>query len=263
MIEEKKFPLPVALTIAGFDPSGAAGILADARTFAAFDCYPTAVITSITFQNPQGVSGSTHQDSKTVRAQLLPILISLPVACVKTGMLPTREIVLEVARTVREYKLNSLVVDPVMKSSSGYELMDAAAFAALRDELLPLAQLVTPNIPEAEKLIGSPIKNQEDMLEATESIRRMSISAVLLKGGHLEAGNELVDILNNDGKVTVYRGERISGGEFRGTGCTLASAIAASLAKGSSLEDSVDLARNFVFEKIKTAQTSGRHGVLF
>ncbi len=158
--------LPVALTIAGFDPSGAAGILADIRTFCDFDCIPTAAVTSLTFQNAGGVSGATHQSGKTVREQVNAIIGATTIAVAKTGMLPTREIVTEVARLFRETDLPAPVVDPVLRSTSGYELMEQDAIEPLLRELMPLARVITPNIPEAERLTGLRITNEAELLLA-------------------------------------------------------------------------------------------------
>jgi hydroxymethylpyrimidine/phosphomethylpyrimidine kinase len=254
MEQRSKFRVPVVLAIAGLDPSGGAGILADARTIAAFDCYPTAAITSITFQNSSGVYGSLHLDRDTLRGQVLPVLSEFPVASVKTGMLATREIVLEVAQIVREHKPYFLVVDPVMISTSGYALMDQTAVSELKSSLLPLAHLVTPNIPEAEKLVGFPITGEAEMSRAAEAIRRLGAQAVLIKGGHLKSAKAgVIDLLDDQGKVNVFRGEWIEGGEFRGTGCTLASAIASCLVKGVTLKESVRQARDFVASAIRAS----------
>jgi hydroxymethylpyrimidine/phosphomethylpyrimidine kinase len=248
--------VPVVLTIAGLDPSAGAGVLADARTIAAFSCYPTAVITSITFQNSEGVAGSVHQDPATVRGQLLPILEELPIACVKTGMLPTREVVMEVARIITAYEIQFLVVDPVMSSTSGYELMDQLAVDQLRSSLFPLATIITPNLPEAERLAGISIKDEAGMLEAAKTIRSLGVKAVLVKGGHLEKHDEVVDVLDNQGSVSILRGERVKGREFRGTGCALAAGISASLANGNSLEESIHQARDYVMKTMLRARNA-------
>src|SRR3954451_24816282 len=150
--------LPVALTIAGLDPSGGAGVIADVKTFTALGCFSTAAITSLTFQNTLGVFGAAHQTAETVRAQILPVVEDFRVAAAKTGMLPTREIILEVARLFREAALPAPVVDPVVRSTSGYDLIDDEALLALLAELVPLARLVTPNIPEAECIPGLKIE---------------------------------------------------------------------------------------------------------
>jgi hydroxymethylpyrimidine/phosphomethylpyrimidine kinase len=237
--------MPVALAIGGLDPSGGAGILADTQTFAAFDCHPTAVVTSITFQNSSGITGCAHQTAEAIRAQALPILTELKVASVKTGMLPLRETILAVVEMVKEHDLRCLVVDPVMRSTSGHDLMEADAIIDLRRNLFPLARLVTPNIPEAEELIGNAIRNEDQMIRAAGSIREMGARAVLIKGGHLEEGMELIDVLDDSGIVTTFHGERIAA-QLRGTGCRLASAIAAGLAHGRTMEHSVTQAREFV-----------------
>ena len=254
---------PIVMTIAGLDPSGAAGILADARTIIALGCYPVAVTTAITFQNAAGVSGFVAHDSDNLRGQLLPVFNGLKVSAVKTGMMPTREIVREVGRTLREYQIPAVVIDPVMKSSSGYPLMNDDALAELGDSLLPLASVVTPNVPEAERLVGFPIRDEEAMRRAAESIRALGVKAILIKGGHLDAASEIIDVLDDDDEVTVFRSERIRNGEFRGTGCALASAIAACLAQGHSLKASVGQAREFVLEAMNEGVRIGGKRILF
>ncbi|MEK6280535.1 MAG: bifunctional hydroxymethylpyrimidine kinase/phosphomethylpyrimidine kinase [Acidobacteriota bacterium] len=274
--ETLRHSLTRALTIAGFDPSGGAGVLADSRTFIALACRPSAVITSITYQNAEGVLGAIHQSAQAVRGQVLPLLNG-PFACAKTGMLPTSEVVIEVARLFRETKLPAPVVDPVMISSSGQRLMEEHALEALISELLPLARLLTPNIPEAERLASIEITSEAGMREAASAIRRMGARAVLIKGGHLrtrrqeqEAGagdetwlrnsidshdsvddsEEALDVLDNDGVVTVFRQRRVPNVDLHGTGCILSAAIAAGLGKGVTLEESVGLAKQFVLELI-------------
>jgi hydroxymethylpyrimidine kinase/phosphomethylpyrimidine kinase len=261
MVKPGEFNRPVALTIAGFDPSGGAGVLADARTIAAFNCFPTAVITSITFQNNERVFGCVHQDADTVRAQITPILLELPIACVKTGMLPTREIVVEVAEIIREHKLHTLVVDPVMKSTSGYHLLEDDAATALKEELLPAARVVTPNIPEAEALTGFSIRDESDMRRAADSLRRMGAQAVLLKGGHLQGASEAMDLLDDGGHVTLFRSEWIEGVDLHGSGCLLSAALAACLARGDTLKDSVQQAKDFVAAAMRGARTENEEHI--
>ena len=270
--------LPRALTIAGFDPSGGAGVLADARTFAAFGFQAVAVVTSLTFQNTARVFGAVHQTGETVSAQLKPLLEDDSIACTKTGMLPTRDVVLEVARLFRETDLPRPVVDPVIVSSSGHRLMEAAALKSLIEELLPLAQLITPNIPEAETLTGTTITSEADLRRAAATIRELGARAVLIKGGHLgeqkaesrrqkaegrrhepgttkaeDESDEAIDVLDNEGKVTAFRESLVRGAELRGTGCILSAAIAAGLGKGMTLEDSVGVAKSFVWEAIRNS----------
>jgi hydroxymethylpyrimidine kinase/phosphomethylpyrimidine kinase len=267
---EQKVP-PVALTIAGFDPSGGAGVVADVKTFTAFGCFATAAVTSLTFQNTTGVFGAVHQTARDVRAQVMPVVEDFSVACAKTGMLPTREVIAEVARLFRETDLPAPVVDPVVRSTSGYDLIDDEALSALVSELLPLARVLTPNIPEAERITGLRIEDEDAMRRAARAMREMGARAVLVKGGHLrrdeggsvrdEGGPAAIDILDDEGRVTVFRGEWIETTSTHGTGCTLSAAIAACLGRGLSLEESVEAAKRFVTDAIRRAPGLGRgHG---
>ena len=247
---------PIILTIAGFDPSGAAGIIADTRTFVALGCTASAAITSLTFQNGSGVQGATHQTAETVREQVMAIVAESKIAAVKTGMLPTPEIVREAARLFREKELPAPVVDPVLRSTSGYELMESDAIETLMKELMPLARLITPNIPEAETLAGQRIEDEEGMREAASRLREMGARAVLIKGGHLyrtarrseRVIRQATDVLDDEGHVTVHRGEWLDAPPMRGTGCMLSSAIAACLGLGMDLQASVSAAKRFVAE---------------
>ncbi|HEX8144653.1 MAG TPA: bifunctional hydroxymethylpyrimidine kinase/phosphomethylpyrimidine kinase [Pyrinomonadaceae bacterium] len=248
----------VALTIAGFDPSGGAGVVADIKTFTAFGCFATAAVTSLTFQNTMGVYGAAHQTAETVRAQVLPVIEDFHVACAKTGMLPTREVILEVARLFREAALPAPVVDPVVRSTSGYDLIDDDALKALTTGLMPLARVVTPNIPEAERITGLRITDEEGMRRAASVMREMGARAVLVKGGHLK-GVDAPDILDDEGRVAVFRGERIETTSTHGTGCTLAAAIAACLGRNAKLEDAVGRAKRYVADAIRHAPGIG-HG---
>jgi hydroxymethylpyrimidine kinase/phosphomethylpyrimidine kinase len=263
--------IPVALTIAGFDPSGGAGVVADIKTFTAFDCFATAAVTSLTFQNTVGVFGAAHQTAETVRAQVLPLLEDFRIACAKTGMLPTREVIEEVARLFRETELPAPVVDPVVRSTSGYDLIDDEALSALVRELLPLARVLTPNIPEAERITGLRIEDEEGMRRAARAMREMGARAVLVKGGHLkgisdcgqeEAANSspcALDLLDDEGSVSLFRGEWIESTSTHGTGCTLSAAIAACLGQGLTLEQAVGTAKRFVADAIRHAPLIG-HG---
>lgn len=251
---------PVALTIAGFDPSGGAGIIADVRTFAAFGCFATAAVTSLTYQNTTGVFGAMHQTAEVVRAQVLPVVEDFKVAGLKTGMLPSREVIEEVARLLREARLPSPVVDPVVRSTSGYDLIDDEALAALKKHLLPLACVVTPNIPEAERITGLSISDEEGMLRAARAIREMGARAVLIKGGHL-TGRIALDVLDDEGTVNTFAATRIETTATHGTGCTLSAGLAACLARGMELEDAVGAAKRFVTDAIRRAPGLGRgHG---
>src|SRR5687767_8516668 len=205
---------PVVLTIAGIDPSGGAGIVADIKTISALGCFPAAALTSITFQNTMGVFGAEHQTAKTLRAQVDPIVQDLSVAAAKTGMLPTAEIVAEVARLFSEENLPAPVVDPVVVATSGDVLIDEEAFQILKSKLIPLARIVTPNIPEAEKLAGFSIQTEPDMRRAADAIQSLGARAVLVKGGHrpVKTG-EAVDVLLSENGFVEFRSKYIDAGE--------------------------------------------------
>ncbi len=250
---------PVALTIAGFDPSGGAGVVADIKTFTAFGCFAAAAVTSLTYQNTTGVFGAAHQPAETVRAQVLPVVEDFRVAGAKTGMLPTREVIEEVARLFRETDLPAPVVDPVVRSTSGFDLIDDDALDALKRHLLPLARLLTPNIPEAERITGMSVRDEGEMVEAARLMRGMGARAVLVKGGHL--AGEALDVLDDEGRVKVLRAPRVETTSTHGTGCTLAAAVASCLARGLSLDEAVATAKRFVTDAIRSAPKLGRgHG---
>jgi hydroxymethylpyrimidine kinase/phosphomethylpyrimidine kinase len=229
------------------------------KTFRAFGCFATAAVTSLTFQNTTGVFGAKHVSAADVRAQVLPVVEDFRVAGLKTGMLPTREVISEVARLLRETPLREAraIVDPVVRSTSGFDLIDDDALAALKSELLPLAALATPNIPEAERITGLEIRTEEDMRRAATLMREMGARAVLVKGGHL-TGGEAVDLLDDAGEVKLFRAPRIETDATHGTGCTLAAAIAACLARGLNLHDSVGVAKRYVTWAIRLSPRIGR-----
>jgi len=252
---------PVVLSIAGLDPSGGAGIVADIKTIAALGCFPAAALTSITFQNTTGVFGAEHQSAATLRAQVEPIVQDLTVAAAKTGMLPTAEIVAEVARLFAEENLPAPVVDPVVVATSGDVLIDDEAFEILKTKLFPLARVVTPNIPEAEKLAGLAIKSEPDMRRAAEVIQSIGARAVLVKGGHRSVGGQALDILlDENGIFTEFQTDYIEIGDIHGSGCTLSAAIAANLGKGLSLEQSVAAAKKYVTDAIRALKSGPRIG---
>ena len=224
--------IPVVLTIAGLDPSGGAGIVADIKTIYALGCFPAAALTSITYQNTTGVFGAEHQTAATLRAQVEPVIRDLDVVAAKTGMLPTAEIVAEVAHLFRDERLPAPVVDPVMVSTSGHDLIGEEAFHILKTQLLPVAALVTPNIPEAERLVEFSIVSEADMRRAAVAIRELGARAVLVKGGHRAIEQQAIDLLlDESGRFVDFREEYINVGEIHGSGCTLSAAIAASLGK--------------------------------
>lgn len=269
----------VCLTIAGVDPSGGAGIIADIKTFSAFGCFACAAIASLTFQNTQGVYGAVNQTAETVRGQILPVLDDFEVAALKTGMLPTREIIEEVARIVSEHKLENFVVDPVVRSTSGFDLIDDAALRVLIEKLFPLSTVITPNIPEAERIARMKIESVEDIRKAAAVIKSQGAQNVLIKGGHLplaglefqESERELnssemtesenrksVDFLFMNGEELTFSADFIETTATHGTGCTFAAAITANLANGKTLPEAVESAKRFVTEAIRTAPHIGK-----
>lgn len=249
----------VCLTIAGLDPSGGAGVVADVKTFSTFGCYAAAAVTSITYQNTVGVFGASHQSAETVSRQLTAIFEDLEISCVKTGMLPSGDVIRSAAELLRINNVKDLVVDPVVRSTSGYDLIDDDALRALIAELFPFASIVTPNIPEAERIAKMPIRSSDDILKAATVIRSMGAKNILIKGGHFESDPYSTDHLFADGEMQTYRAERINTTATHGTGCTLSSAIAANLALGYDLKDSVATAKRYVTEAIRTAPNIG-HG---
>ena len=253
---------PVCLTIAGLDPSGGAGVIADIKTFSVFGCFAAAAVTSITFQNTTGVFGAEHQTAEVVRRQVEPIIDDYEIAALKTGMLPTREIIAETARLVGTMGEPRFVVDPVVRSTSGFDLIDDAALRALVETLFPLADLITPNKPEAERISGMSINSDADVRAAAEKMWSMGARNVLIKGGHpVDEGSGLtaVDHLFIDGDPHIFTAELVETTATHGTGCTLAAAITANLALGKDLIDAVRIAKGFVTNAIKTAPMLG-HG---
>jgi hydroxymethylpyrimidine kinase/phosphomethylpyrimidine kinase len=261
---------PVCLSIAGLDPSGGAGMIADVKTFRAFGCHATAVVTSVTFQNTTGVFGAESQSSESVRRQMEAILDDLEVVAIKTGMLPTRKIIEVVAEIIQKRRFQNIVVDPVIRSTSGFELIDKHALQALTKTLFPVATLVMPNIPETEMITGIAIESDADIRDAAAIIREMGARNVLIKGGHsinaecrvlnAELGRRsAVDHLFIDGELQSFSSEYIDTTATHGTGCVLSSAIAANLALGKPLADAVAIAKEFVTNAIRTAPNIG-HG---
>lgn len=260
---------PVCLTIAGLDPSGGAGIIADIKTFSAFGCFGAAAVSSVTFQNTTGVFGATHQTAESVRRQIEPVLEDYDIAALKTGMLPTPEIITELASIIRESKLKNIVVDPVVRSTSGFDLIDDTALQALIEKLFPFAGLITPNIPEAERITGIKIDSLETIETAAEIMRSLGAKNVLIKGGHLtEVKSEkgkvksetrvANDYLFIGDELKTFEAEFIETTATHGTGCTLSAAIAANLALGYDLIESVRIAKDFVTEAIRTAPNLGK-----
>src|SRR5438128_972671 len=253
---------PVVMAIAGFDPSGGAGILADIKAVAALGGFGVAAITSLTFQNTLGVFGAAHQTRETVRRQVEPLLADFTIAAVKTGMLPSAEVIDEVASLVATHRLAPLVVDPVVRSTSGFDLIDDEALAALVERLFPLATVVTPNAAEAERLTGIRITDLDAMQQAAIAIRARGARAVLIKGGDMTS-ETATDLLLENGGVRTFTTERVQSSSTHGTGCTLAAAIATLLAADLPLADAIEQAKRYIVEAIRHAPALGHgHGPL-
>ena len=253
-LEAMRDPPAVALTIAGSDSGGGAGLQADLKVFQAFGVFGTSVVTAVTAQNTLGVSAIHVLSPEIIRAQLRAVLDDLAPAAAKTGMLADASTVRAIAAELDPELL--LVVDPVMVATSGDRLLDASAEGVLRDELLPLAALVMPNIPEAEALTGLDIRNETDMRRAAELLVSSGAGAALVKGGHLE-GDEVVDVLYANGEAAVWRGRRYDVGALHGSGCTLSAAVTAGLALGRPLFEAVDAAVEFTRRAIRSAAPLG------
>jgi hydroxymethylpyrimidine/phosphomethylpyrimidine kinase len=253
------------MSIAGFDPSGGAGALADIKTFAAMGCFGTAAVTSLTFQNTVAVYGASHQTADALRSQIEPVINDFEIAAVKIGMTPTRELIEAVAEIVEIKRLSNVVVDTVIRSTSGYDLIDEDAIGAMIERLLPLADVITPNMAEAERLTGLEAQDLDGMKRAARRIhemssapklRRMARRAVLVKGGHMK--DEATDVLFDGREFQIFRAPKIATRETRGTGCTLSSAIAALLARGYDIPEAIARAKQYLSEILRAAPDLGR-----
>ena len=255
--------VPIALTIAGSDSSGGAGIQADLKTFTAFGVYGASVITALTAQNTMGVQGVSAVPPDFVAAQMTSVFSDLDVRAVKTGMLATSEIIAAVAAGLDSAPNIPLVVDPVMVATSGDPLLQPNAVAAFKSMLFPRAALITPNLPEAARLLDTTLaRNESEARDQLLALGRLGAKAVLLKGGHGES-SEAIDLLLISGTIRRFAHPRIATKNTHGTGCTLSAAIAAMIALGADLETAVARAKTYVHQAIEAARlhTVGRgHG---
>jgi hydroxymethylpyrimidine/phosphomethylpyrimidine kinase len=248
--------IPKALTIAGSDSGGGAGIQADLKTFSAFRVFGMSVITAVTAQNSLGVQGVENLPPAFVARQLRSVLEDFGADAAKCGMLSTAPIIEAVAAELTERRIEKLVVDPVMVAKSGDRLLQPDAGAALADRILPLALVVTPNLPEAEVLAGMRVAEPEDMEEAARRIHLMGPRYVLVKGGHLKG--DATDLLWNGREFTRFTGPRLDSPNTHGTGCTFSAAIAAGLARGQALGDAIRSAKAYVTRAIREGFQAGR-----
>ena len=251
--------VPVAMTIAGSDSGGGAGIQADLKAFSALGVYGASTLTAITAQNTVAVTAVHELPVELIAAQIEAVVSDIGVDAVKTGMLSSSAIVQVVAEEIQRHGLEAVVVDPVMVAKSGDPLLQETAVASVRTALVPLATLVTPNLPEAETLTGLTISGDEDMREAARHIIGMGARAVVVKGGHREG--PATDLFYDGQGFTEFSSERFDTVNTHGTGCTFASAAAAGLAQGKSVLDAVAQAKEYVTEAIRHAYPLGQgHG---
>ena len=255
--------IPRALTIAGSDSGGGAGIQADLKTFTAFRVFGMSVLTSITAQNSESVSGIYDLPPEFVKLQIDAVLGDIGADAAKTGMLSNEGIISAVAEKITEYRIEKLVVDPVMRAKSGDRLLKRESERALTQELLPLAFIVTPNLPEAEVLSGIEVSSTADIREAAKRIKSLGPRYVLLKGGHLEKTSESIDLLYDGEDFYNFSSPRIETRNTHGTGCTYSAAICAGLANGLGAMEAIREAKNYVTGAIRKSFNLGKgHGPL-
>ena len=254
--------LPIALTIAGSDSGGGAGIQADLKTFASLGVHGTCAITCITAQNPEGVRGIQACRPEIVRQQMEAVFAELPPAAVKTGMLYSTEIIRAVAAFFKSGSRPALVVDPVMVATSGARLLKPSAIDLLKRELLPLATLVTPNLDEAEILVGEKLRSVEDLRAAARVLPGRFGCAALVKGGHLRGLKEAVDIFYDGKEELLLSAPFVRGVSTHGTGCTYSAAVAGWLARGCSLTRAVEQAKEYITQAIAGSRVAAGHSVL-
>jgi hydroxymethylpyrimidine/phosphomethylpyrimidine kinase len=248
------------MTIAGSDSGAGAGIQADLKTFAAHGVYGTSALTAVTAQNTCAVSAYEPVSCELISAQIAAVAADIGVHAAKTGMLPSAAVVRTVAEAVASHGISRLVVDPVMIAKSGDRLVDEDALEALRSSLLPHAELVTPNLPEAEALARITIRDDDDRREAARRIHRLGARAVIIKGGHAPS-RDIVDLLYDGERFTEFRTERVEGRNTHGTGCAFSAALTAHLARGGALLEAIPLVQEYVAGAIRHGVPVGRgHG---
>ena len=240
------------LTIAGSDSGGGAGIQADLKTFAAIGCYGTSVITALTAQNTLGVTAIHALPPSFAIEQMAAVFTDIGADAVKIGMLYSAELIEAISEALNKYRARNIVLDPVMFAQSGDKLLQDDAIQAIKDHLMPVADVVTPNLPEAEVLLGQKIEGFEDMQRAARSLAQFGSRSVLIKGGHLE-GSISTDLLylTEEDRFVILEAERIASTNNHGTGCTLSSAIAAYMSKGNDIENAADKAKTFINHAIR------------
>lgn len=248
--------MKTCLTIAGSDSSGGAGIQADLKTMTVNGVYAMSVITALTAQNTQGVTGILDVSPEFITEQMDAVFNDIYPDAIKIGMVSSPEIVEAIAASLEKYQAKNIVLDPVMVATSGAKLLKEEAMDSLINRLIPLADVITPNIPEGEILAGMEITNEDQMIKAAEKIGKKYDCAVLLKGGHRV--NDANDLLYKDGKFKWFRSERIDNPNTHGTGCTLSSAIGANLAKGYDIDQAIEKAKDYLTGALRAGLDLGK-----
>ncbi|WP_209403409.1 bifunctional hydroxymethylpyrimidine kinase/phosphomethylpyrimidine kinase [Pseudozobellia sp. WGM2] len=261
----KKYSYRSVLSIAGFDGSGGAGIQADIKTTSALGCYSTSVLTALPVQNTTGVQSIYPIPTKAISEQIESIFDDIFPDAVKIGMVHTSELVETIVSSLKKYKKVPLVFDPVMVATSGHKLIEDATIDIIIEKLIPLADVITPNLDEASILAEMPIDNVEDMYKAGEMIQKLGVHSLLLKGGHLKTDKLTSLYFSEDGKVHEFHFEKFETNNTHGSGCTLSSAIASFLARGESLLEAIESGQNYVHQAIlngKDVRVGGGNGPL-
>lgn len=248
--------MKTCLTIAGSDSSGGAGIQADLKTMTINGVYAMSVITALTAQNTQGVTGILDVSPEFITEQMDAVFTDIYPDAIKIGMVSSPEIVEAIAASLEKYQAKNIVLDPVMVATSGAKLLKEEAMDSLINRLIPLADVITPNIPEGEILAGMEITNEDQMIKAAEKIGKKYDCAVLLKGGHRV--NDANDLLYRDGEFKWFRSERIDNPNTHGTGCTLSSAIGANLAKGYDIDQAIEMAKDYLTGALRAGLDLGK-----
>lgn len=248
--------MKTCLTIAGSDSSGGAGIQADLKTMTVNGVYAMSVITALTAQNTQGVTGILDVSPEFITEQMDAVFTDIYPDAIKIGMVSSPEIVEAIAASLEKYQAKNIVLDPVMVATSGAKLLKEEAMDSLINRLIPLADVITPNIPEGEILAGMEITNENQMIKAAEKIGKKYDCAVLLKGGHRV--NDANDLLYRDGEFKWFRSERIDNPNTHGTGCTLSSAIGANLAKGYDIDQAIEMAKDYLTGALRAGLDLGK-----
>ena len=247
---------PKVLTIAGLDPSGGAGVAADLKTFGVFKVWGLAVVTSITYQNTVGISGVYHLPPQAVLGQLEAIISDISIDAVKIGMLGSEETIARIIHFLQRHRLPRIVVDPVLKSSSGYPLLDKGGIKLLKEEIFPLVEVVTPNLAESSALSGVEVSTLQDMKEAARIIHNYGPKNVIITGGHLK--QKATDLLYDGKEYTQFDSPKIETSPMHGIGCTFSSAIAAQLSRGVELKVAIQKAKDYILRSLQHPFRTGK-----